>query len=477
MRREAASGTVATPARLAGVGVFVLGGLVLFTVGLFMIGDRQMAFAKKFTVYTEFKRITGLQPGAIVRVSGAKAGSIKQILPPQTPSDKFRVQLEIIEDLHQLVRTDSIATIETEGLVGGSYLGIGMGTDAAPPVAEDATIAGKEPFEISDLMQQMGDTIKKVNDTIDDMKDDVQRAVVAIADTAETANALITDVSDDLKQMASAGKTIASDAARIAEGIRSGNGTIGKLVNDDELYKRIASISKQAEEIAAGTKQVVESTKQVVENAKKTLEGFQSKDGPVQGMTANVKQTMDDARAAMAGFAENMDAMKRNFLLRGFFKGRGYFDLAQISPADYRLGVLTKGSDRRLVRVWRPADVLFEPEPNRPETERLTDPGKAQVDSAIAPYLEQVASGMVIVEGYAQQGTRDEQYLRSRARASIVRDYLIGKFHLDPQATGAMPLSADSSTSTGKASFDGVAIAIILPKAMLQPRKQERVAK
>ena len=212
----------------------------------------------------------------------------------------------------------------------------------------------------------------------------------------------------------------------------------------------------------------------MVESAKKTLEGFQSKDGPVQGMTADVKQTMDDARAAMAGFAENMDALKHNFLLRGFFKGRGYFDLAQISPADYRLGVLTKGSDRRLVRVWRPADVLFEPEPNRPETERLTDPGKAHVDSAIAPYLELVASGIVIVEGYAQQGTRDEQYLRSRARASAVRDYLIGKFHFDPQATGAMPLSADSSTSTGKASFDGVAIAIILPKAMLQPRKESK---
>ncbi len=65
----------------------------------------------------------------------------------------------------------------------------------------------------------------------------------------------------------------------------------------------------------------------------------------------------------------------------------------------------------------------------------------------------------------------DEQYLKSRARASMVRDYLISKFHLDPQATGAMPLSADASHSEGKASFDGVALAIILPKAKLQPRK------
>ena len=342
-----------TPARLAGVGVFVLGGLLLFAVGLFMIGDRQMAFAKKFTIYTEFRKITGLQPGAIVRVSGAKAGSITEILPPNRPSDKFRVKLEITEQLHQLVRTDSLATIETEGLVGGTYLGIGTGTDAAAPVVPNATIAGKEPFDIADLMQQMGETIKKVNDTFDDMKAEVQGTVVAIGDTVDNVNALIVDVSDDLKRMTASGARIASDAAQIAEGVRSGKGTIGKLVNDDELYTRATAIAKQAEDIATNAKQVVE-------KANTTLEGLQSKDGPVQGMAASVKQTMDDAGEAMEGLAENMDALRHNFLLRGFFKKRGYFDLEQISPADYRQGVLTKGSDRRLVRVWGRADGLFE---------------------------------------------------------------------------------------------------------------------
>jgi phospholipid/cholesterol/gamma-HCH transport system substrate-binding protein len=452
---------VPTPARLAGVGVFVLGGLLLFAVGLFMIGDRQMAFAKKFTVHTEFRKITGLQPGAIVRVSGAKAGSITEILPPNRPSEKFRVKLEITEQLHQLVRTDSVATIETEGLVGGTYLGIGTGTDAAPPVGPDATIAGREPFDIADLMQQMGTTIKKVNDAFDDMKAEVQGTVVTIGDTVDNLNALIVDVSDDLKHMTASGARIASDAARIAEGVRSGRGTIGKLVNDDELYTRATAIAKQAEDIATNARQVVE-------KANKTLEGLQSKDGPVHGMTASVKQTMDDARAAMEGLSENMDALRHSFLLRGFFKRRGYFDLAQVSPADYRQGALTKGSDRRLARVWGRADALFESEPDHPERERLTDPGKAWVDSAIAPYLEQVGSGIVIVEGYAQQGTRDRQYLQSRARASIVRDYLVDKFHLDPQATGAMPLSADSIDSPGKTPWDGVALVVILPKATLE---------
>jgi phospholipid/cholesterol/gamma-HCH transport system substrate-binding protein len=235
-------------------------------------------------------------------------------------------------------------------------------------------------------------------------------------------------------------------------------------VNDDEFYNRATAIARQTEDIAT-------SARQLVENARKTLEGFQSKDGPVQGMSASVTQTMDDARLAMAGLAENMDAMKQNFLLRGFFKKRGYYNLAQLSPADYRKGALTKGSDRRLVRVWQRSDVLFEPLPDHPADERLTGPGKAGIDSAIAPYLEHIMSGIVMVEGYAQQGTRDQQYLRSQARASIVRDYLVAKFRLDPQATGAMPLSADSPGSPEQAPWDGVAVAVILPKATLGPRK------
>ena len=456
---------MATQARVAGVGVFVMSGLLLFAVGLFMIGDRQMAFAKKVTLYTEFKKITGLQAGAVVRVSGAKAGSITQILPPDTPSGKFRVEVEIVEDLHRLVRTDSLATIETEGLVGGNYLGITTGSDTSPIAAPNTAIAGKEPLDIAELVQRMGDTVTKVNGTVDDMRDDVQRAVVAIADTAESANSLITGVTGDVTKIAASGALITADAAQIADGIRTGKGTIGKLVNDDELYNRVTTIAKQTEETTAYARQLVQS-------AKETLEGLQAKDGAVQGMTASVKQTMDDARGSMASFSENMDALKRNFLLRGFFNKRGYFDLAQISPADYRQGVLTKGSDRRLVRVWLRSDALLEQEqePGHTETEQLSEAGKAGVDAAIAPYLEYLASGILIVEGYAQHGPLDEQYLRSRARASIVRDYLVGTFHLDPQATGAMPLSADSTGSPGKAPWDGVALAVILLKDALTPR-------
>jgi phospholipid/cholesterol/gamma-HCH transport system substrate-binding protein len=444
---------MASPARLAGVGVFVLGGLCLFTVGLFMIGDRQMAFAKKFTIYTEFKKITGLQPGGIIRVSGAKAGAIKTIVPPNAPGGKFQVELEIIEELHPLVRMDSLASIETEGLVGGSYLGVGTGTGGSPSASPGATIPSREPFEIAELMQQMGDTVKKVNTTIDEMKGDLQRAVASAADTVDIANKLLADVGGDVKQMASNGARLSADAAQITETIRKGDGTLGKLVNDDELYRRVTNVAKQAEEIATNARQVVE-------QAKETLAGFQSKDGPVEGMASSLKQTMDDARKAMAAFAENMEALKRNFMLRGFYNDRGYFNLADISPAAYRQGALTRDGSRRSVHVWLTTAVLLEPAPDEAATERLTDDGKARLDSAIGGYLDRLTTGVLMIEGYSQHGTKDDQFLRSRVRASLVRDYLIGKFSLTPQATGIMPLGGQSTGSPSGDRWDGVALAI-----------------
>ena len=87
---------------------------------------------------------------------------------------------------------------------------------------------------------------------------------------------------------------------------------------------------------------------------------------------------------------------------------------------------------------------------------------------AIGPFLKYVASGTVIIEGHSQQGPPDQQYLRSRARASLVREYLIGRFELDPQTTGVMALGADSGDSPERMPWEGVALAVILPKGTIR---------
>jgi len=69
-----------------------------------------------------------------------------------------------------------------------------------------------------------------------------------------------------------------------------------------------------------------------------------------------------------------------------------------------------------------------------------------------------------MVEGYEQQGTKEEQYVRSRARASSVRSYLIDRFHLNAQATGVMPLGKQSAGSPDGTPWTGVALAVFEEK-------------
>ena len=90
--------------RLAAVGLFVIGGVLLFAAGLFLIGDRRMLFADTFRFHAEFKQLAALDAGAKVRVSGVDAGEVEEIRFPTGPSGRFRVRMRVRSDLRPLIR-------------------------------------------------------------------------------------------------------------------------------------------------------------------------------------------------------------------------------------------------------------------------------------------------------------------------------------------------------------------------------------
>ena len=74
--------------------------------------------------------------------------------------------MEVLDDLRHLIRTDSLATTQTEGLVGAVFVNIDPGTEQAPIVPDGGTIPGRDPFLMADLLQQASDTVTMVNDTV-----------------------------------------------------------------------------------------------------------------------------------------------------------------------------------------------------------------------------------------------------------------------------------------------------------------------
>jgi phospholipid/cholesterol/gamma-HCH transport system substrate-binding protein len=145
------------------VGLFVGGALLLFAIGLFLIGSSTQLFTKSFEIYADFFKVTGIQIGAKVRVAGMDAGAVTVIEVPLKPDAQFRVRFRIAEKLHPLVRQDSVATIQTDGLLGNKFLEVGTGSEGSARVKSGSAIHSREPFDWGDLMDQLSETVNSVN--------------------------------------------------------------------------------------------------------------------------------------------------------------------------------------------------------------------------------------------------------------------------------------------------------------------------
>jgi phospholipid/cholesterol/gamma-HCH transport system substrate-binding protein len=443
--------------RLAAVGAFVIGGLLLFAAGLFLIGDRRMLFTDTFRVYAEFKQVAALDTGAKVRVAGVDAGEVEEIRVPEGPSGRFRVRMRVRSDLRPLIRVDSIALIQNDGLVGNKFVQIQTGTEAAPAVADGGTIQSREPFDIADLMLTMSQTLATVNTMLVEVKSGVDEALGAVTATASDAQGLMKDLGGEVRTILGSADEVSRDLKVIVGNVRAGRGTVGKLVNDEALYASVRSMAADAEKAVA-------TVRQATEDARAAIADLRGQSGPVRGLTGDAQQTLQAAREAMADLAETTEALKRNFFFRGFFNRRGYFDLDDVSVAQYRDGALAS-KDRRVLRIWLDAGVLFEKDASG--VERLGEGGKVRLDSAMSQFLRYPHTSPLVVEGYARDATGDARYLNSRTRAQLVRDYVLGKFKLNPNYLAVMPMGAEAADSPSGRDWNGVALALFVEKTAL----------
>jgi phospholipid/cholesterol/gamma-HCH transport system substrate-binding protein len=440
--------------KTAAVGAFVIIGVAVFAVGLFLIGNRRMLFEQNFEIYAQFSNISGLQNGALVRVAGMESGEVTQIEVPTGPTGQFRVRLRVREALRPLIRTDSVATIQNDGLVGNRFVQVQAGSAEAPPIEDSGTIRSEEPFDFADALNKLNDTIDLVTGLIEEVQGGVKEAVTAVSETALEAQALIADVGVEIRDITTAADHVAEDLQAITAGIREGRGTIGRLVNDDSIYVSARNIASDAEKAVA-------SLRQAAEEARGAVADFRGDGGPMKGITGDLQQTITLARDAMHNLAENTEALKRNFFFRGFFNRRGYFDLEDISVQDYRSGALENGG-RQALRIWAAADVLFELDAEG--RERLTDDGKARLDSAMAAFVQYPRTTPFVVEGYAQAPTADERFLLSRHRAGLARDYIVSKFGLDPNYVTTMVMGNEAAGSPAGNQWNGVALAMFVAR-------------
>ena len=204
----------------------------------------------------------------------------------------------------------------------------------------------------------------------------------------------------------------------------------------------------------------VRNIQQTSERARAAVEGFAAPDGTAQQIAQTLRNTLADVQEVTSDLAEGTEALKRNFLFRGFFRQRGFYDLDSLSRDAYQSGAL-EGRDRTALRIWIDAAGLFTRDADG--LERLTAAGRRRLDSAMADFVRYPRDSPLVVEGYADAADGESAYLVSVDRAQIVRDYLLGRFRRQTTLTGIMPSSDTAPGSPrGDGRWSGVALALFV---------------
>jgi phospholipid/cholesterol/gamma-HCH transport system substrate-binding protein len=466
------------------IGVFIVLGFGLFTAILFQIGNRQKAFRRHLELYTEFSNLGGLSNGAKVRVSGLDAGQIKKVEIPTDPSGKFRLLLQVEERVHGMIRKDSVASIETEGVVGDRFVLIKKGSAQAEEVRAGATLPSKELFDLTALMENSSLLLNDVHGSITDIRGRLDLALDSVNKTVNDADGLMNGARPDINQIAKNGARITGRVDTLIADLNAGKGAAGMLLKDEatkqQLQTTLANVQKASanlDQVSARADQTIADfqSRQLVAKMQAALDNVQSlskeldttlkqalaQDNIGQDGATNLRQTLSSLNRSTTNLAEDTEALKHNFLFRGFFKRRGFYNLDQLTRTEY-----LEACERQKIagtRKWLQASSLVVRDGNGQE--QLSDTGRHLIDNELAPIVDSLSEHVIVVEGYAAAGSPDEQYVQSKQRADLVRHYLEGHYHLRHSDLGIVPLRNQPPQSAGRDSWDGAAIMLLGTKS------------
>lgn len=208
------------------LGLFVAAGFVIFLVVIFLIGRQKNLFNPVFVITTNFNNVSGLQVGNNVRFSGINVGTVDGIIIINDTTVK--VDMIIQKEVQAFIKTNSVVSLGSEGIIGDRVVVISQGKDDSPSAKSGQSLASVEAIELDDIITSLHVTAKNAE--------------------------IVTD-----------------QLAQIMVKVNQGNGTLGRLIQDEKIAE-------------------------------------------------NISQTIINLKHSSDGLEDNMEALKDNFLFRGYFK-------------------------------------------------------------------------------------------------------------------------------------------------------------
>ena len=371
--------------RVARLGAFIVLTLSVLASGVFIIGSREYLFRATYQLKAQFENVAGLAQGADVQVGGVHSGTVTRVLLPTRPGDKVLVIMELDKSTREIIKKDSVASIQTEGLLGNQYLAVSFGSIGQASVHDGEILQSEPPLQIADLL-------KKTNSILDGSQQAIQNATLATAHLNS-----------------------------VSAKIDAGQGTVGALVNDKQLYSNL------------------------------------------EETTNTLHTTVLEAQTGVTDFRENMEALKHSFLLSGYFRKRGYEDSADLSAN--QIGELPKGEPLKTF-TYR-AKELFKGH----DSAQLKNHKSLNVGGE---FLAQSQFGFaVIVVSTGMEGDAQKDLLLTEARAVVIREYLVENFGFDDRQLKTLGMGKQSGTGP-EADWGSIQILIFSAGTAIPGPKPER---
>ncbi len=302
----------------AKLGLFIFLGTVLLVLAIFLVGNKDSLFTQNIYVKTYFDNVEGLRTGAAVRLNGLNVGSVSDIKLLELNQYRVEVTMRINADVKQFIRLDSEAGIETEGIIGSKIVTITPGSKDNATIEDGGVILSKAPVNMTqivaetqsimgymkDLTKEFSEVLGKVNKgegtlgklVYDDALYNESVTIVQSADSTlkimvdrlEKMSGFIIGLGTNVEDIVASVDSAAVDLRNLVAKIERGEGALGALIADESVYDSIKTI------------------------------------------VSNLTQTTAEAKLGTEAFAENMEALKHNWLFKNYFEQRGYWSKSEV---------------------------------------------------------------------------------------------------------------------------------------------------
>lgn len=304
------------------LGLFVILGTLFFVASMYFIGDRRSLFGSTFKIKAIFSNVNGLQKGNNVRFLGIDVGTVNQIMILNDTS--IMVEMVIKEENHEFIKKDAISTIGTDGLMGNKLVNISPKSISAQMVNEGDTLPTLSEIITEDMLRRLEQTntnIAMISSNLVDITDEIQlgRGTIGklIKDSTFAQNIDITI--ENLRDASKKSTDILASIEDKLKDINLKNGSVGSLLMDTVFAGNIEQMVKEMMLTSTNTKEITQELKDMIIHLK-AGEGMAGSIVNDTTLVNNLEKSMDNIQKGTAAFNENMEALKHNFLFKGYYK-------------------------------------------------------------------------------------------------------------------------------------------------------------